>query len=363
MRRTVLHLGDPGVRVGRAFPVGVRQRLALALAVEARQVLGARRLDPALLRHPRQHRAVALACVAANDRAQRRVGFHRRAVDADPLALHQAALGHELQHPAEHLLVRLVRQTRARARKPRMIGNLLDVRQPQELAQRIASPRTATRCPARCRGPRNSRSCASGSTGPAAATERPSAARSTACTPPPRTRRSPPRRAAPATDRRTRAPASAASPPMSPSGHPAQRLIVPSPSLIRPQAQQRTESAATRLRQRAARRAIAPRAIAAICPNEPVAIITTAIAASAIAARDRSGVRVRVIPHTACATTATATSLRPCRNASASGPVNAAAPSEGEYDEGRRRGKSEPRRQPAKKTVAAQNPKRKSDLT
>ena len=35
MRRSVLHLGDPGVTVGRALPVGVRQRLALALPVES----------------------------------------------------------------------------------------------------------------------------------------------------------------------------------------------------------------------------------------------------------------------------------------------------------------------------------------
>ena len=54
---------------------------------------------------------------------------------------------------------------------------------------------------------------------------------------------------------------------------------------------------------------------------------TTNIAASAIIARARSGVSVRVMPQTACATTATATSLRPCRNPSAIGPVKAAAPS------------------------------------
>ena len=146
MRRSVLHLGDPGIRVGRALPVGVRQRLALALAVEARQVLGRRRLNPALLRHPRQHRAIALAAVAPHDRAQRGVGLHRRAVDADPLALHKAALGHELQHPAEHRLVGLVRQTRARARQPGMVGNFLPVRQPQEIAEREqirATPRDA----------------------------------------------------------------------------------------------------------------------------------------------------------------------------------------------------------------------------
>jgi hypothetical protein len=52
---------DTGVVV--AAPIhpaeGDTASLALALAVEARQVLRARRLDPALLRHPRQHRAEA----------------------------------------------------------------------------------------------------------------------------------------------------------------------------------------------------------------------------------------------------------------------------------------------------------------
>ena len=239
MRRSVLHLGDPGVRVGRAFPVGVRQRLALALAVEARQVLGARRLDPALFRHPRQHRAIALAAVAPHDRAQRGVGLHRRAVDADPLALHQAALGHELQAPS-----------RTPSRAPRAAdasacATATNDREPSRRStaagNRAArtSPRNATRCPARCRCPRNSRSCACGNTVPAEATARPSAARSTACTPLQRTRRIRLPEAGPATDRRTRAPASAASPPTSPSGHPEQPPIAPSPSLIRPQAQQR----------------------------------------------------------------------------------------------------------------------------
>jgi hypothetical protein len=93
MRRPVLHPGDFRLGVGRALPIRVRQRLALALAVEARQVLGVRRVDPALFRHPRQHLAIALAVVAPHDRAQRGVGLHRRAVDADSLALHQAVLG------------------------------------------------------------------------------------------------------------------------------------------------------------------------------------------------------------------------------------------------------------------------------
>jgi phosphatidylserine/phosphatidylglycerophosphate/cardiolipin synthase-like enzyme len=69
MRRSVLHLGDPGVRVGRTFPVGVRKRLAFALAVETRQILGSGRIDAALLRHARQHLAIALTTVASHDGA------------------------------------------------------------------------------------------------------------------------------------------------------------------------------------------------------------------------------------------------------------------------------------------------------
>ena len=163
MRRSVLHPGDLRLGVGRALPIRVRQRLALALPVEARQVLGARRVDPALFRHPRQHLAIALAVVAPHDRAQRGVGLHRRAVDADSLALHQAVLGDQPQHETEHFLMRLVRQTRARARQPRMIGRLVAVRQPQEIAQRErvrATPRNAALSVI----PSNSRSCACGST-------------------------------------------------------------------------------------------------------------------------------------------------------------------------------------------------------
>ena len=251
MRRCVLHLGDPGVTVGRALPVGVRQRLALALPVEARQVLGARRIDAALFRHPRQHRAIALAAVAPHDRAQSGVGFHRRAVDADPLALHQAALGHELQHPAEHRLVRLVRQTRARARQPRMIGHLVAVRQPQEIAQRERVRATPRDAPLAVDGPRSSRSCACGNTVPAEATARPSAARNTACTPLTTNASNPASRSRSCKRWSTRAPASAASPATSPSDHPEQPLIAPSPSLIPVMPPRQRGIGGTELRQRA----------------------------------------------------------------------------------------------------------------
>ena len=100
MRRAVLHLGDLGVRIGLARPIFVRQLLAFALAVEPDQVVDRRRLDAALLGHPRQHLAIGLAIVAAHDRPQRGVGLHRRAIDANALALHQTALGDELQDEA-----------------------------------------------------------------------------------------------------------------------------------------------------------------------------------------------------------------------------------------------------------------------
>jgi len=59
---------------------------------------------------------------------------------------------------------------------------------------------------------------------------------------------------------------------------------------------------------------------------EPANVTTTATAASAMAARGRSGVRLHAMPQMACATTATATSFSPCRKPSATGPVNEAAP-------------------------------------
>ena len=110
--------------------------------------------------------------------------------------------------------------------------------------------------------------------------------------------------------------------------------------------------------------AIAPSAIAAICPNEPPTMTTTNIAASAIIARARSGVSVRVMPQTACATTATATSLRPCRKSFGDRPGKSRrAKRKGEQDQGGRHGETEPRREAAAKAIAAQNSEREPDLT
>src|SRR3712207_9558613 len=64
--------------IGRADPLLVRQRLTPALPVQANEVLGCRCLDAALLGHPLQHRAIALASVAAHDRPQGGIGLQDR---------------------------------------------------------------------------------------------------------------------------------------------------------------------------------------------------------------------------------------------------------------------------------------------
>ena len=56
----------------------------------------------------------------------------------------------------------------------------------------------------------------------------------------------------------------------------------------------------------------APSTIAPICPTEDGTARHTRHAATATLARARSGASDRAIPHTACATTATATSFSPC---------------------------------------------------
>ena len=99
-----------------------------------------------------------------------------------------------------------------------------------ETREATANPNSAKRCRARCRCPRNSRSCASGNNAPAAAKEPPSEVRSMACTSPPRSRQSQTRSATHAAGRKTRVQANAASPPMSPRGHPEPRSVVSMPS-------------------------------------------------------------------------------------------------------------------------------------
>ncbi len=73
--------------------------------------------------------------------------------------------------------------------------------------------------------------------------------------------------------------------------------------------------------------------------------------------------RLLAMPQIACATTATATSFRPWRMPSATGPVRAVAPSaKAKRMMRRRHGEGEPRRQPAQQAVAAQDADREADL-
>ena len=66
--------------------------------------------------------------------------------------------------------------------------------------------------------------------------------------------------------------------------------------------------------------------MAPIWPAAVAAENTTSVASTAMLARARSGQRARAIPHTAWATTATATTLSPWRAPSPAGPVMAPAP-------------------------------------
>ena len=82
--------------------------------------------------------------------------------------------------PSQIPLVDLVRKPAARLRQPRVIGNLVPVRQPQEVPQRIKSEQRQ-RCRAHWRSPRNNRPCACGNNVQAAMTVRPSSAHNMAC--------------------------------------------------------------------------------------------------------------------------------------------------------------------------------------
>ena len=113
MGRAVLHLGDLGLGVAPGNPVLVRELLALALAVQTRQVLGRGRLDTALLGQALQHPPVTLARVPSHDVAQRRVGLHGRGIHPDTIALDQTCFGNQRQNPVEDRRVNFMRQARA----------------------------------------------------------------------------------------------------------------------------------------------------------------------------------------------------------------------------------------------------------
>ena len=69
-----------------------------------------------------------------------------------------------------------------------------------------------------------------------------------------------------------------------------------------------------------------PSPIAVICPREPGIKSAIIAAATPMSMRLRSGVSVRAMPHTAYATTATATACRPTSTPAPMVPVKSAAP-------------------------------------
>ncbi len=124
VRAPVLQLGDLGVGIVGVLPVVVGG-LVLALLVDAREIRASRGLDARLLRQRLEEGVVALAAVAAHDALHRRVGFHRRRVDAPRLALEEARLGQHLQHEGEDLLVRFEVQALADPAQTRVVRSLL----------------------------------------------------------------------------------------------------------------------------------------------------------------------------------------------------------------------------------------------
>src|SRR5450432_3108269 len=101
VRAPVLHLRHPRILVRRTLPLLVRRAL-LALAIQPCQLFPRRRVDARGFRQPSQKLFVTLARVAPHDRAHCRVGFQRRGIDGDPLALQQPAISQYAQHPAEY---------------------------------------------------------------------------------------------------------------------------------------------------------------------------------------------------------------------------------------------------------------------
>ena len=142
VRGAVLHPGDARLGIGRRRPVGVRQGLVLAGAVEADQILGTRRLDAALAGQTPQHLLVILAGIPPHQAAQRGIGLLGRGIDADPLGAYQIVLVRDLEQKAEHGVVDLQRQPRPGHAERRVVGHRLAIRQAQKAMQRqgISAP-------------------------------------------------------------------------------------------------------------------------------------------------------------------------------------------------------------------------------
>ena len=105
VRGAMLHLHHFGVRIVRIHPLFIG-RLLLALAIHAPHRRLVVRIDTRFRRQLPQILPVALACVATHDGAHRRVGFQRRCIDADGLALQHSTPRYFRQHEGEDRLMR-----------------------------------------------------------------------------------------------------------------------------------------------------------------------------------------------------------------------------------------------------------------
>ena len=145
VRPAILHLRDLRVGIVRVHPVFVR-RLLPALAIQPRQGLTCRRLDPRGLGEPRQERLIALAGVTAHDAPHRGIGFQRRRVDRNRAAVQQASRDQSLLDPRKDGSMRVDIDQPASARDRRVVRRRLLEAESHEPAngQRIGrTPRDA----------------------------------------------------------------------------------------------------------------------------------------------------------------------------------------------------------------------------
>lgn len=180
-----------------------------------------------------------------------RVGFHRRGIDADALALDQAMRGQTFEYSGEDLVVDFERKAASGAAQPRVIRHSLATQTDVGTLAAKSCQRSAIPGHARCLCLQNNRSVACGSSDLAAATGGRDAAHIPSRIASQRTRRSPPRSAQLAACRRTRAPESAVSPPTKPACPPAVPAVVQETSATSLPRRMARESNRSRFRQRA----------------------------------------------------------------------------------------------------------------
>jgi hypothetical protein len=128
MRRAVL-------RIGLARAILVRQLLALALAVKLDEVVDRRRLDAALLSHPRQHFAIVSPMSRRSiDRSAARTSIVEPSTPiVSPFTRPRSATSFKMN---SNILMTFIWQSAACLRQPGMVGNLVPAPKSQEIPKR-----------------------------------------------------------------------------------------------------------------------------------------------------------------------------------------------------------------------------------